>query len=504
MSFYGLEIAKSALSLSQKGMNLAGQNIANAATEGYTRQRLNIVSIEPVSLSGRYLALSVGAVGGGATATSVDQIRSAYIDSALRKEYSSQGQWDTRATEMKYLESLFDETSTSLLSKSFTNFFDSLQELTEDTVSKEIRTNVQQDALTLTQTLNSYYSQLSDLQSQMNESIKTTVDRINEISKSIADYNKSIYTYEMTGENANDLRDKRNLLLDELSKLVDTQYSEDSDGKLSVSVAGNTIVNHGNYTELTAVADQTGVVSGTTGFYRVCIEDADGNLTNVAYTDGSLAGYKQLRDGNTADDMGIPYLMDKLNTLARGLAQQFNAVNKAGYTMPHDAEASVQNINFFKVPLDGDGDEDYSLITAGNLTLSDEVKNDPYKIAASSDPVNLSADNTNTGNNENALKLAALGTSASAIEGTGFEAYLKNIAVGLGISSAHCSNMLAGEDSLVSNLENRKEAVSGVSTDEEIIELMKYQHMYNAASRIINAIDSALDKLINETGMVGR
>ena len=353
MSFYGLEIAKSALSLAQKGMNLSGQNIANAATDGYTRQRLNIVSIDAASLSGRYMAVEKGGVGSGATVTAVNQLRSAYIDRSLRSEYSSQGQWDTRTTQMQYVEEMFDETDSSSLSSSLSNFFDSLQELTKDTVSKEIRTNVQQNALTMTQTLNSYYSQLSDLQSQMNDSIKTTVDRINEITKSIADYNKNIYSYETSGENANDLKDKRNNLLDELSKLADMQYSEDSDGKLTVKIAGNTVVDHTNYTPLTAVADQTGVVSGTSGFYRVCVDDGSGNLTDVNYTDGELYAYKQLRDGNTADDMGIPYMMQKLNTLAQNLAKQFNDVNKAGYTMATSTTDSVTGVNFFKVPTNG-------------------------------------------------------------------------------------------------------------------------------------------------------
>lgn len=504
MSFYGLEIAKSALSLAQKGMNLSGQNIANAATDGYTRQRLNIVSIDAATLSGRYMAVQKGGVGAGATVTAVNQLRSAYIDRSLRSEYSSQGQWDTRTTQMQYVEDLFNETATSSLSGSLSDFFDSMQEFSEDTVSKEVRTNVQQNALTMTQTLNSYYKQLSDLQGQMNDSIKTTVDRINEITKSIADYNKNIYSYEISGENANDLKDKRNLLLDELSKLVDMQYSEDSDGKLTVSVAGNTVVNHTSATALTCVADQKGVVSGTPGFYRVCVDDGSGNLKDVNYADGELYAYKQLRDGNTSDNMGIPYMMQKLNNLAQNLAKQLNDVNKAGYTMATSTEASVTGVNFFKVPIGDAGSEDYSLITAGNLCLSDEIKNNPYKIAGSDTKIDLTASNTQAGNNVNALKLAALGTNSSILEGTSFEGYLKSAVVELGTNSAHCSNMLTGQKSLVTNLENRRSSISGVSTDEEMVDLLKYQHMYNAASRVITTIDEALDKLINSTGTVGR
>ena len=172
MSFYGLEIAKSALFISQQGMNLAGQNIANAATEGYTRQRLELQAIDPADLSGRYAALNKSAVGAGAKVQGITQIRNAYVDRALRKEYSDLGQIQTRANEMEYLEDLFNETSSSSISATLSEFFDSVQDLSKDTVSKEIRTEVQQSVVTLTQTFNHYYTQLSELQDQMNDSMK--------------------------------------------------------------------------------------------------------------------------------------------------------------------------------------------------------------------------------------------------------------------------------------------------------------------------------------------
>ncbi len=494
MSFYGLEIAKTGLFISQKGINLAGHNIANADTAGYTRQRLSLVSIEPGALTARYLPLANGAVGRGVDVQAVEQLRNKYVDRALRGENSSLGQWETRATEMEYIESLFNETKTSSLSNSLADFFDSVQELSKDPVSKEIRTNVQQTAITLTQTFNHYYKQLTDLKSQMNDSISVTVDRINEITKSIADFNLSIQTFELSGENANDLRDKRNLLLDELSTLTDMEYSTDSQGLLSVSIAGNTVVDHGASYGLKVKADAT-------GNYSVHMDDAA--ETPVNYTNGELAGYKQLRDGNTADNIGIPYLIEGLNTLARSIAKQFNDVNKQGWTMPHDSVASQTGVYLFDVDTSG-GTEDYASLNAGNFALSDAVLNDVYQIAASSKEIILSSSDPQTKNNENALKLAALGTSSVTMGNTSFEGYLKNLVVELGVGSAHCANMLTSQQALVSNLEGRKESVSGVSVDEEMVQLMKYQHMYNASSRVITSIDEALDKLINGTGIVGR
>ena len=494
MSFYGLEIAKTGLAISQKGINLSGHNIANADTAGYTRQRLDLASIDPGSLVARYVPVYKGAVGKGVSVQGIEQLRNAYVDRALRNETSSLNQWETRASEMEYIESLFNETSTASLSNSLADFFDSMQELSKDPVSKEIRTNVQQTAITLTETMSHYYKQLEDLRTQMNESIEVAVNRINEITQSIAEFNESIETFELSGENANDLNDKRNLLLDELATLTDMEYSTDSQGRLSVRIAGNTVVDHTASYDLKVIADADGM-------YSVHMDNAA--ETEVEYSNGKMAGYRQLRDGGTAGDIGIPFLMEGLNTLARGIAKQFNDVHKQGWTMPHDGVASATGVYLFDVEVVG-GVEDYDSITAGNLTLSDAVLNDVYNIAASSKQIDLTSDDPQDRNNENALKLAGLGTSSATMGNTSFEGYLKNLVVELGVGSAHTSNILTSQQALVTNLEERRASVSGVSVDEEMIQLMKYQHMYNASSRLITVIDEALDKLINGTGIVGR
>ncbi|HWR22913.1 MAG TPA: flagellar hook-associated protein FlgK [Feifaniaceae bacterium] len=498
-SFYGLEIAKTGLFISQKGINLAGHNIANADTKGYTRQRLSLASIDPVSLTARFLPIRRGAVGGGVAVLEIEQLRNAYVDRMLRNENSSLGQWNTRTSEMEYIETIFNTVGDANLSNSLADFFDSVQEFSAKPVSKEMRTNLQHAAISLTETFGHYYKQLTTLRSQMNDSISVTVNRINEITQSIAEYNEHIQIFEISGENANDLRDKRNVLLDELSGLVDMeyQYTTDTDGqeKLTVRIAGNTVVDHSASYKLKVVADAN-------GDYDVCMDNAA--ETPVNYTNGEIEGYRQLRDGSSPDDMGIPYLMNELNKLAQGIAKQFNDIHKQGWTMPHDSVVSQQGVYLFHVDVDGSGVEDYSSITAGNFSISDAVLNDVYMLAASSKEIDFSSSDPQDTNNDIALALAALGTSSVTMGNTSFEGYLKNLVVELGVSSAHCEKMLTSEQTLVSNLESRKESVSGVSVDEEMVQLMKFQHMYNASSRVITSIDELLDKLINGTGIVGR
>jgi flagellar hook-associated protein 1 FlgK len=168
--FYGLEIARTALTVSQKAINLSGQNIANANTEGYTRQRLVVDSIEPASTDVHLASISKGNVGGGATVTLVDQIRNDYLDRQFRNQNTKLGYWQTKADEMEYIETVVNELSEDTsISSAMADFFNSLSDLSENPSSKEIRTSVQQNALKMTETFNQYYEQLVELQNLYND-----------------------------------------------------------------------------------------------------------------------------------------------------------------------------------------------------------------------------------------------------------------------------------------------------------------------------------------------
>lgn len=489
--FYGLEIARRGLTVSQQAITLTGHNISNANTEGYTRQRLVIESLYPNTKS---RLSGVVSIGGGAEVTDIDQVRSEYIDRQLRDEYAALGQWNTRSEEMQYIESILNEISGSgSISTALASFYDSLSKLSTEPDSAEVRTNLQQNGIKLCDTLNYYYDQLVEAQNSYNDAMSVTVDKINSLLTSISSYNEEIYGYEMGGQNANELRDNRNLLLDELSRLVNISYSEAADGKFTVSVEGTDLVSHTDTTLLTATA-------GAGGFYSIYYE---GTTTDFDYDGGQLQAYKDLRDGNTIDNIGIPYMLECLNTLARSLAQEFNTVHETGYTIPYSTGtygtgASETGIRLFEVPAGG-----YTAITAGNISLSQEVLESVNNIAASGGPIDLSAADTHIGNNETALALYALASSKTLATVGNFEDYVKSFVVQIGIASAGAKETASTQATIVDNLETRKEAISGVSIDEEMINLISYQYAYSAASRVLTAIDEALDVLINRTGRVG-
>lgn len=494
--FYGFEIAKTGLYTSQKAISVTGHNIANANTAGYTRQRLVTESIDPSSSHNRFAPTLGGSVGGGVAVQLLDQIRSEYVDREFRRENASMGQWETHTQELDFVERLLNETSDSSISSAMADFFNSLSDLSMDPVNKEIRTNVQQNAIKLTESFNHYYRQLTELQNSMNDAMRVTTEEINDMLTNIADYNKQIFAYELSGEQANDIRDKRGVLLDNLSELVNIEYSENSDGHFILTVEGTELVNHTDTTLLEVVPDQTGAVSGEAGYYSIYYE---GTTTPFDYSNGKLEAYRIMRDGSTVDEIGVPRILDNLNTLARGLVEEFNNVHQNGYTMPYGAVASQTGVDFFEVPAGGLGQ-----VTAGNFSLSAEVLDNVYNIAASDEFIDLSLSNSQQGNNKIALELVGLTTSTELASVDNFENYLKSVIVEVAIESAHCNKMTVSQKCISDNLQNRRESISGVSMDEEMTQLISYQHSYSAASRVITAIDEALDILINRTGTVGR
>lgn len=491
--FGGLEIAKTGLYISQQAMNVTANNISNANTKGYTRQRISSESLYPSVFTRFHEGVAVGA---GVRIKNVEQIRSAYIDRQLRSGYSALGYSSTRAQEMEFICSIINETSNnSSISLALSDFYNSLSQLSASPDNAEIRTNVQQNGLKLCETLNYYYNQLVDQQNSYNESMKATVDSINSDLAAIADYNRQIAAYELSGQSANELRDKRALALDDLSKLINIDYSEDETGQITIKTGGSTLVDKNNAYLLEAKPELTGKVSGESGYYQIYVT---GEETPLVYTGGQLKAYSDLRDGDTVGTVGIPYMLENLNTLARSLAKEFNAVHRTGYTIPAGSGGSLTGIDFFNVPVDG-----YDGITAGNISLSAMVLENVNNIAASSSPIDLNAADTQEGNNEVALKLYALASSKDIEDIGNFENFLKSFIVKVGISSTSAKDMNASQDTIVTNLENRRESISGVSIDEEMVNLMANQHAFAAASRMLTAIDDALDTLIKRTGIVG-
>lgn len=469
-TFYGLEIARKGLFMNQKALDVTGHNIANADTPGYTRQRLITQAVAPDAHGGLFASPIKGKVGGGVEVMELSQIRDQFLDIQYRNQNTSVGRWTTRNNALEYIEDIFGEASGDGLHAQLGEFFSQIQELVKDPTSEEIRTLLRQSADKVTEVIHQYAGQLQDLRNQQDYALKVSVNQVNSWAQKIAALNEQIFKFELSGEKANDLRDSRNLILDQLSEMVNIRVEENTSGQISVYIGNQTLVQHTTVNEITY--DDSG---------SMIVIDPD---WQSEITGGKLKGYLEIRDGaglgapggNTA--MGIPYYMSKLDQFAQDFARAFNDTNALGTLADGSSGGDL---------FQGDSSGN---ITALTISISDAWKNDIHAIATSGAG--------EMSYNENALRFLALQSSE------GFEETIASIISDLAVDASYTKDMKKNGEILLGALENNRQSVSGVSLDEEMTNMVRYQQAYAAAARMITAIDEAIDIIINRMGIVGR
>lgn len=486
--FFGLEIGRRGLQAQQRALDVTAHNVANANTPGYTRQEAVMAAADPIPVPSLHMPSGAGQLGTGVEITAIRRLRDAFIDLQIRNESRSLGYWEARQENLNRIEGIFNEPSDSGLQSVFELFWQSLEELSKNPESLAARSLVLERAQTLTETFNHLDSRLQELQQDLNATVKIKVDEINSLGRQIADLNQQILKIEVMGARANDLRDRRDLLVDQLAKIVPVQVQEDGRGVLTVTLEGCPLVQG-------AQLNRLAVVDNASGLYDVVWETPKGR--EVAVDGGYLGGLLEMRDDY------IPVLKEKLDNLARAFADEFNGIHYSDSSNDNSNDKKTYDLEgnfgqyFFvngeetapgKIVTDG--------ITAGNIALNPELLGHPEKIAA--------ATQIEKGDGSNALDLAGLKHQTIDGLGTTFDDYYRSMIGVLGVDAQQAVRMKENQELLVSQLENNRQAVSGVSLDEEMINMIKFQHAYSAASRLITALDEMLEIIINRMGVVGR
>ncbi|MFO7154800.1 MAG: flagellar hook-associated protein FlgK [Caldicoprobacter oshimai] len=552
-TFYGLEIARKGLHVNQANLEVTAHNIANANTKGYSRQQVIQKAIEPGMGLGLFTTYGGYAVGGGVDIQQVRQIRDAYLDMQYRKESTALGEWEVKRDMLAYIEAIFNEPSESGINTVLNEFFNALQALSLNPEDPTTRATVQQKALALTENIRNVYTKLEELQREANQAIISHVEDINSYAREIAALNEQIFKFESTGRPANDLRDQRNLILDNLSKIVQVSVYEDASGRFRVDIAGQTLVNHTKVYEL-ATIPRSSSVNGmpypknnhvdVDELVEVVWKDT-GERVNI--TGGILKGFIDMRDGiggkeqplpgvpdellergassgqtgtSSADtqfqpapnqnaEYGIPYYMRMWNLFAHTLMITFNEIHSQGYTLNGET-----GIYFFS-----DGSADFDPANARQpiakyITISDDIREDWNNIAAiyfdeedkanGMDPQKGFNPAEAKGNNKNILRLLDLRHKTYVPECNNMDNFTKALISTLGVASRQAAHMADNQEMLVAEMDKRRQSVSGVSLDEEMANMVRFQHAYNASARILTAIDEMLETLINRMGVVGR
>ena len=562
-TWYGIEIGRTGLTTAQFGLDVTGHNIANADTLGYTRQRIVSTAYDPVTTIGRFLPVDSAKVGSGVRVQILDQIRSSYLDRRFRSENTTAAYWERRSESLTYLQSFFDNVNEKTsINYSMAEFFKAVKIVAEDPVAGAPRTLMQTAAMDLVQQLNMMYDGLIDLQNVENRAVETKIGDINRLAREMVELNKAIYGFEITGMIANDLRDKRNLIIDKLSSYLDIGYEEYPDqyghSMFRVWIEDGTkppvyLVNHDRRNELAVGWMRNDLEGGNTLAIPIWARDLETPyprrmdfvtdedyefaldlyeedlMTAMALPNslkfnnikgGELKAHMDMRDGVGGTNRGIPYYIEMLNDLARALVFEINSVHVQGWS--DNPIGSETGILFFddltgNTYAGGEGfiyeltEEELRNITAKNLRLSDAIIESAYNIAASSKEIKRAdegdPEELQRHNNINMNKLYDLfrktGITMLGRDIGSFDDYGTVIRFDVGNTLHSANKALDTAKLLTLAAENQRTAIAGVSLDEEMVGLIKYQHAYNGAARVITAMDDVLDRLINGTGRVG-
>lgn len=303
-TFFGLDIGKSGLYTAHAGLNTTAHNIANVETKGFTRQVIEQKAGSALRANGRY-----GMIGTGVDVRSILQTRSNYYDEKYRNNNSIYGGYATKSNYMSQIQSYLNEVQLLGFTTTFDRMYDTIQELEKDPANLTVRTQVTNVAQSFCEYFNSLYTNLQAVQKDCNFEIKNQVDRVNAIAAEIAALTKQINTVEIGNSNANDLRDERNLMIDELSQIINVTVEETADGPIGlktyvVKIDGQTLVD----------TYETHQLSVKPREYRKNQTDADGlydvvwdngqQFNPYAYTQsGSMKALFEVRDGNNQDNL---------------------------------------------------------------------------------------------------------------------------------------------------------------------------------------------------------
>ena len=457
----GLEIAKRALATHKTVLDAIGHNVANVNTEGYSRQKVDLASTQPLEIPVINKNNPFVALGTGVKVSQIRRIRDEFLDTQKRDVSLDYGTWSQQAVSYDMIEGIFNEPSDTGIMANLDAFWNSWQSLAvPDPSDPGARSNLVSQADIMATSFQVTRDQLSDLQKNHNTDIKYTVDKINDYADQLGVLNGQIIVSEATSD-ANDLRDKRTQILSELSALVNVQYYEDSYGSSTVAVGGSFIVADQNVNHLSVKENST-----NGGFYDVVWEESTKQAT---ITGGELYGLIEARDSN------VPKYIDYLDEIASELITNVNNQHKQGY-----ASDGTTGSNFFTGS------------SATDISVTSDLVYDPSRIAASSRSDNIA------GNGENAVAIAQIRNSLLMNSNTtSIDSYYQSVISQLGVDTAEAQTFLDTNDSLINQLNNQIQSVSGVSIDEEMSEMIKAEHAYSAAAKYIQVIKNTLDILMS-------
>lgn len=538
-TFFGLTIASSGLGASGIAINTAAHNISNVNTKGYTKQQ----TVQEASSAIRVYT-NYGTVGTGVSVTEIKQLRSSYYDTKYWNNNSVCGNYSTLESYTTLIEDYLDEFNLDGFTTEYKNLFEAVNALTKDPHSVVARNQLVNYSQSISEFFNTMTTNLNSVQRQADDEVKSTANAINTVAQEIASLNKQINTIEVNGGAANDLRDARALLIDELSGYINTTVKETEVGngvtEFCVYVDGYSLVDGYDYNQIVCTPRETGdkrnasdinglvelswnngmefnmyrsslsgslkaaidVRDGCNDCYEVVgLKDADGNflkdangkvvdvqnLTETEYEQYKAQGYtKELTvyvdQYRNSDYKGVPYYQSQLNEFVRAITSEFNAIIAKG---DRNGEPPI---DFFTSKYG----EEY--ISAASVTVNPDIIRDVSLLPYSFDDAQGAA------NSDMADALYALKEKDTINNGTFLE-YLQSMVSVAYIDTARAKTFASNYNNIKDTINNQRLSVGGVDEDEEAVDMVKFKEAYRLASKVVSVMQEIYDKLIQETGV---
>ncbi|NOZ74637.1 MAG: flagellar hook-associated protein FlgK [FCB group bacterium] len=431
----------------QSALDTTSRNIANMNTEGYKRRRVDMT---------RY-SIGFSRINGGLTENNIVRMRQRFVEDQLYMENERMGQYNMDEQILSRVEGIFGTGNSNGLTDLMNEFWNGWEDLANNPESQPQRTILRNKGVSIAHWFNRVHGDIKALKTQIREEIQDTVRQTNQYLTQLADLNKNIQLNQ-----DNDMLDQRDIVLGKLSNLLDINIMENSDQSVVVSSGGQILVSRNSAYQLESE------VTTTNGYTQVQIRRSEGNKV-LGIETGKLGG--QLTNHNQRINS---YLAD-LNTLATSLSSMVNSIHSSGYDLSGNT-----GTNFFNPDITG----------AGDFSVSAEILSDSSYIATattSGDP----------GNGDIALSIAALRDNTS-MPGSVTLGEFYTILVGqIGQDVQNADFSKTNQSKVIQSLENQMEATSGVSIDEEMTNLLQFEQGYQAAAKMVNAIDDFAKTILN-------
>lgn len=601
-TFAGFNTAVRGVNANQISLETVGHNVTNSGVDGYSRQSVNLSVANPETIYG---ANGTYQLGTGVEVQSVVRARNELVNKQYWKENPTLAYNQNKADLLGKVENAFAEPTDTGIQSVMDKFWNSLQTLSTSASDDAARTSVREQGVALVNSIETSTKQLKNMIGDINNVIETRVTKINELSSGIAALNKQIFNIEKAGnDNANDLRDKRDSMVDQLSGIVDVHVTQDSNGCFTVQTAGGFVLADGGGSIPLATEQAKDPDYG----YNVKYVKIAGS-SPVQYVDFQNGEMKSLMDLRDSTQGGIKGYLNNLTDVSQFLLQDFNAVHLTGYgsdnstsnnffgsagiyygglaAMPAGMTAYTAPALYAKQDMLDQLQVNQALFTAsgtakiaaktaanniavsqsnaagplgtitsssGNYTQGDTPTSVQFTITATGvsyksstdggktwtaatavagagpytttinglttvlsiaaapaatagDQYNFTLSKGNVASGDNAVLMSSrlkIDTNSATLGYKTLDNYYSSMIGALGIQRDNAKNSSTNQQTMVDQIDTWRKSVSGVNLDEEMTNMLKFQQGYNASARVMTTIDSMLDKLINDTGMVGR